>query len=67
MKIHGYCEKCHRFKLVRVNAAGMARMVQFNQPSGICDDCDESQNVVHHACGDPRCTDPTHLRKQRAR
>ena len=40
MKIHGYCEKCHKPKRVRV---AFGRW-QGGVPTGVCDECEEAQN-----------------------
>ena len=39
MRLHGYCVKCHKIKLVTVRPSGMHRGV----PVGICDACEEKK------------------------
>jgi cytochrome c553 len=39
MKIHGYCDRCHKIKLVHASNAAMVRLAM-NQPIfGTCDAC----------------------------
>ena len=44
MRVHGWCESCHRIKPVRVSGVGMAMMMNRGAPTGICDDCEEKKN-----------------------
>jgi hypothetical protein len=38
MRLHGYCDDCHKVKMVRVN---MSRWLGRGVPRGQCDDCAE--------------------------
>lgn len=46
MKLHGYCETCHKIKRVRVTSAVIARMAARggSVPIGKCDDCQEKED-----------------------
>jgi hypothetical protein len=45
VKIPGYCDKCRRFKQVRVSGHGLAMMTARGScASGICDDCQQKED-----------------------
>lgn len=44
MRLHGYCERCHRIKLVRVSGHGMAMYGARGIVTGICDACQEKED-----------------------
>ena len=41
MRLHGYCERCHKIKLVTVHGGLTTRSV----PYGICAQCEEERNA----------------------
>lgn len=43
MKLHGYCESCHKVKPVRVSSAGMMAMSMKRIPTGTCDVCVQAE------------------------
>lgn len=43
MRIHGWCEGCHRFRPVNTSTVGMVSLAQGGMASGTCDDCQEKK------------------------
>jgi hypothetical protein len=43
MRLHGWCEACHKIKLVHVSSAGMVAMMGRGVPTGICADCEDKR------------------------
>ncbi len=44
MKLHGYCESCHRIRRVDANGHQLAMYVATGRPpSGECDECRETR------------------------
>ncbi len=41
--MHGYCEVCHRVRLVRVNMARLASQIG-RSPVGVCAQCEEAED-----------------------
>lgn len=42
MRIHGWCERCHRVRLVRVTSQGLIRLAMGSAAIGICDECEDN-------------------------
>lgn len=42
MRLHGWCEKCHKIRPVRVSGHGMA-MAARGIPTGICSRCEQDE------------------------
>lgn len=43
MKIHGYCNGCHRVRRVTITGSAMARTMMRGVPEGTCDECAQAE------------------------
>lgn len=49
MKLHGWCEKCHKIRRVNVSGSGLARMAGGCTATGICDECLDAEDAQRDA------------------
>lgn len=44
MKIHGWCERCHKVRRVEVSGAGVALVAAGGVATGVCDECQDEED-----------------------
>jgi hypothetical protein len=49
MKVHGYCERCHKIKRVQVGTAAMVAIATNRPVYGLCDDCEQEERQATRA------------------
>lgn len=40
MKLHGWCEKCKRYRVINVGTLGMMQVSMGAIPTGVCSECE---------------------------
>jgi hypothetical protein len=49
MKIHGYCERCHKIKRINAGNAAMVNLAMNKPVFGLCDACLEAEQAASRA------------------
>jgi hypothetical protein len=43
VKLHGWCERCHKIRRVTVHNHGMLMAGAHGVPTGVCDQCEDDE------------------------
>lgn len=49
MKIHGYCERCHKIKRINTTSSAMVALAMNRPVFGLCDTCELEERAISRA------------------